>query len=124
MNNASWHRFQILTKRSKRLQKISPTLSWTSNIWMGVTVESDHYRYRIDDLRQSPAYIKFLSLEPLLSPLKELDLENIDWVREIRDHCLASNTPFFFKQWGSPRKKKNGRTLDGRLWDELPLKAL
>ena len=106
------------------------------------TVENDNYKYRIDDLRHSQAYIRFLSLEPLLSPLKELDLENIDWVivggesgprarpmkidwvREIRDHCQASNTPFFFKQWGGPRKKKNGCLLDVRLWDELPLKAL
>jgi protein gp37 len=141
MNNAHWHRFQILTKRSNRLATISYKLSWTSNIWMGVTVESADCKYRIDDLRNSGAFIKFLSIEPLLSSVGELDLENIDWVitggesgpkarpikiewvREIRDQCKVNKIPFFFKQWGGTRKKKNGRILDGKLWDELPIRA-
>ena len=138
MNNAHWHRFQVLTKRSDRLAAMSYKLPWTQNIWMGVTVESAGYKYRIDDLRHSDAYIKFLSMEPLLGPVRDLDLANIDWVivggesgpkarpieiewiREIRDRCETSNVPFFFKQWGGIRKKKKGRTLDGKIWDELP----
>lgn len=141
MNSAHWHRFQILTKRSDRLAEISYKLSWTKNIWMGVTVENADYKYRVDDLRHSHAYIKFLSIEPLISPVGDLDLEDIDWViaggesgprarpmkaewvRDIRDQCKTNNTPFFFKQWGGTRKKKNGRVLDGKLWDELPVKA-
>ena len=140
MNNAHWHHFQILTKRSNRLAIMSYKLSWSSNIWMGVTVENADYKYRIDDLRHTGAYIKFISIEPLLSSIGYLNLENIDWViaggesgpkarpikiewvREIRDQCKATNIPFFFKQWGGTRKKKNGRILDGKLWDELPLK--
>jgi protein gp37 len=141
MNNAHWHRFQILTKRSYRLAEISSKLSWTQNIWMGVTVENADYKYRVDDLRHSGAHIKFLSMEPLISPVRELDLKDIDWViaggesgpkarpmkvewaRDIRDQCKTNNTPFFFKQWGGTRKKKNGRVLDGKLWDELPVKS-
>lgn len=141
MNKAYWHRFQILTKRSYRLKKLSNKLSWTENIWMGVTVECADYKYRIDDLRHTGANIKFLSIEPLIAPVGDLDLENIDWViaggesgpksrpidiewvREIRDQCKERKTPFFFKQWGGTRKKKNGRILDGKIWDEIPLKA-
>ena len=139
MNKAFWHRFQILTKRPERLTSISERLPWTPNIWMGVTVESSDYKHRIDRLRTIDAYIKFLSIEPLIGPMGELNLENIDWViaggesgpksrpmqadwvREIREQCLNSKTPFFFKQWGGTRKKKNGRELDGRTWDEYPL---
>lgn len=138
MNKAHWHTFQVLTKRSDNLKKLSPLLKWTKNIWMGVTVESYSEKYRIDDLKETDAAIKFLSLEPLLSSLGELDLSkidwvivggesgfkarpmNIEWVREIRDQCIEQNTPFFFKQWGGINKKKNGRLLDGKLWDEYP----
>ena len=138
MNKAHWHTFQVLTKRSDNLKKLSPLLKWTKNIWMGVTVESYSEKYRIDDLKETDAAIKFLSLEPLLSSLGEIDLSkidwvivggesgpkarpmNIEWVREIRDQCIEQNTPFFFKQWGGVNKKKNGRLLDGKLWDEYP----
>jgi protein gp37 len=139
MNKAYWHRFQILTKRSRRLKELSNKISWASNIWMGVTVECADYKYRINDLRHTGACIKFLSVEPLLDSVGYLDLENIDWViaggesgpksrpiniewvRDIRDQCKEKNIPFFFKQWGGTRKKKNGRMLDGRIWEELPL---
>lgn len=138
MNKASWHTFQVLTKRSENLKKLSPSLKWSENIWMGVTVESFSEKYRIDDLKETKAKIKFLSLEPLLSSLGEIDLSNIDWVivggesgpkarpmnidwvREIRDQCIEQKTPFFFKQWGGVNKKKNGRLLDNKLWDEYP----
>ena len=138
MNQASWHQFQVLTKRSGRLLELSPELHWTPNIWMGVSVENHDYTFRIDHLRQTSARIKFLSLEPLLGPLPDLDLQGIDWVivggesgpgaramkpewvSEIRWQCHRSHTAFFFKQWGGVHKKKAGRLLDGRTWDELP----
>jgi len=138
MRRAAWHRYQILTKRSSRLNQIAPDLDWAENIWMGVTVESEENIYRIDDLRRTQAKIKFLSLEPLLGPLPNLDLRGIDWVIvggesgpgarpiqedwviEIRNQCLKSNVPFFFKQWGGTRKKKTGRLLEGRYWNEMP----
>jgi protein gp37 len=138
MHQANWHRFQVLTKRSERLLELAPQLTWTSNIWMGVSVENGDYIHRIDHLRQTGAQIKFLSLEPLLGPLSNLNLEGIDWVivggesgpgarpmspswvMEIRDQCLAAQVPFFFKQWGGTNKKKSGRLLEGRTWDEMP----
>lgn len=138
MRRASWHRFQILTKRSDRLLEIGPQLEWPANVWMGVSVERHEYMFRIDHLRQTGAKIKFLSLEPLLGPLSDLNLENIDWVivggesgpgarpmengwvADIRDQCLRSDVPFFFKQWGGWNKKKAGRILQGRTWDEMP----
>lgn len=138
MNKASWHQFQVLTKRAERLSELTPQLSWSSNIWMGVSVESQRYIYRIDHLRQTNAAIKFLSLEPLLGPLPNLNLSGIhwvivggesgpkarpvqkDWVIEIRDQCLQARVPFFFKQWGGTNKKKTGRLLEGRTWDEMP----
>lgn len=138
MQRASWHRFQVLTKRSERLRSLSPQLPWAENIWMGVSVENDAYTYRIDDLRETGARIKFLSLEPLLGPLDRLRLEGIDWVivggesgpgarpmkREwvtsIRDQCVETKVPFFFKQWGGVWKKKFGRELEGRLWNQMP----
>jgi protein gp37 len=138
MAQARWHRFQILTKRADRLSKLSPLLSWTENIWMGVSVENQDYIDRIDFLRGTGAKIKFLSLEPLLGPLEALDLRGIDWViaggesgpgarpmradwvRSIRDQCRSAGLPFFFKQWGGVRKKKAGRELEGRTWDEMP----
>ncbi len=138
MNDAHWHRFQLLTKRSERLALESSTLNWAQNIWMGVTVESAEYLYRIDHLRASGAKVKFLSLEPLLSPLGNMNLTDIDWVIvggesgpgarpmneewviEIKKQCENANVPFFFKQWGGVQKKKAGRLLDGRTWDEKP----
>jgi len=139
MNKASWHNFQVLTKRSERLLELSPQLHWTPNIWMGVSVESQAYTFRIDHLRQTQAWVKFLSLEPLLSSLPDLNLAGIDWaivggesgpgarpmlpewVKEIRDQCRAAKVAFFFKQWGGVHKSKTGRLLEGRTWDELPV---
>ncbi len=138
MNEASWHTFQILTKRSERLKELAPQLTWTPNIWMGVTVENSDVKYRIEDLKTIPASIKFLSLEPLLSDLGELNFSGIDWVivggesgpksrpmdiqwvRPIRDYCLNNNIPFFFKQWGGVNKKKSGNLLDGTIWNQYP----
>ncbi len=138
MNRAHWHRFQVLTKRADRLAEIEAELSWSANIWMGVSVESQKYVHRIDDLRKTNAKVKFLSLEPLLGPLRSLNLESIDWaivggesgygfrpikeewVLEIRKQCQDSDVPFFFKQWGGFNKKKTGRLLEGQTWDEMP----
>ncbi len=138
MGRAHWHIFQVLTKRSDRLLALSPVLPWSSNIWMGVSVESQKYAFRIEDLRRTGAHVKFLSLEPLLGPLPRLDLRGIDWVIvggesgprarpmdpdwvvTIRDQCRRANVPFFFKQWGGQRKKRAGRLLEGRTWDEMP----
>ncbi len=142
MRLAHWHVFQVLTKRSARLRELDPVLPWPENAWIGVSVECEAYTFRIDDLRQTRALVKFLSLEPLLGPLPGLDLEGIHWVivggesgpgarsmdREwvlgIRDQCQRANVPFFFKQWGGTKKKATGRTLDGRIWDEMPAEAL
>lgn len=138
MRRANWHCFQILTKRSDRLLELSPCLPWSPHIWMGVSVENQDYTFRIDHLRQTGASIKFLSLEPLLGPLHQLNLERIDWVivggesgpgarimlkswvTDIRDQCLEAQVPFFFKQWGGVNKKRAGRLLDGRTWNEMP----
>jgi protein gp37 len=140
MNKASNHIFQILTKRGSRLQDLAPRLKWTDNIWMGVTVEAADYVDRIDNLRSTGAKTKFLSIEPLLSALPELSLLGVDWVivggesgpgarpmdpewvRQIRDNCKLAKIPFFFKQWGGVNRKKSGRLLDGRYWDEMPHK--
>lgn len=138
MARAHWHTFQLLTKRSDRLLAVSTLLPWRSNVWMGVSVEGQKYTSRIEDLRRTGAHVKFLSLEPLLGPLPRLDLRGIDWVIvggesgpgarpmdpgwvvDIRDQCQSENVPFFFKQWGGPRKKRTGRLLHGRTWDEMP----
>lgn len=138
MRQANWHTFQVLTKRSARLLELDSQIVWPENVWMGVSVENDDYVFRIEHLSQTHALTKFLSLEPLLGPLPNLPLNSIDWVivggesgpgsrlmnvswvRDIRDQCLTSNTPFFFKQWGGTNKKKAGRELEGRSWDELP----
>lgn len=132
------HRYQVLTKRPDRAASMT-TLRWPSNVWMGVSVETDKYIPRIDELRRIPARVRFLSLEPLLGPLEGLSLEGIHWVivggesgpgarpiqpawvRSIRDQCNAAEVPFFFKQWGGTNKKITGRELDGRTWDELPV---
>ena len=138
MGHAHWHQFQILTKRSDHLLELDPYLEWTANIWMGVSVENQDYTYRIEHLRQTRAHIKFLSLEPLLGPLPNINLAGIDWVivggesgpgarhmkkiwvTDIRNQCQQAKVPFFFKQWGGINKKKAGRELEGQIWDELP----
>lgn len=139
MRQADWHQFQILTKRSKRLVQLDPQLGWADHIWMGVSVENADCIDRIDDLRQTKAAVKFLSLEPLLGPLPNLDLTAIDWVivggesgpgarpmeerwvTDIRDQCAVASVRFFFKQWGGKNKKKAGRILQGRTHNDMPL---
>jgi protein gp37 len=141
MRRAKWHRFQILTKRSKRLLDLSPYLQWMPHIWVGVSVENENYTYRIEHLRQTGANIKFVSFEPLLGPITNLNLEEIDWVivggesgprarvmqaewvTDIRNQCQKASVAFFFKQWGGTNKKKAGRLLEGRTWDEIPITA-
>ena len=138
MNEASQHTFQVLTKRPGRVKQIDARLDWAPNIWLGTSIESEKWLHRLERLKSTGARTKFLSLEPLLGPLPDLDLAGIDWVivggesgpgarpmdaewvREIRDNCVDSNVPFFFKQWGGVFKKRTGRTLDGRTWDEMP----
>jgi protein gp37 len=138
MRRAHWHRFQVLTKRSLRLSRLSKEIDWPANVWMGVSVESSDYKFRIDHLRETQALVKFLSLEPLLGPLPGLDMGGIDWVivggesgpgarpmrrewvLDIRDQCLKAGVPFFFKQWGGTNKKKSGRLLENRTWDDMP----
>ena len=139
MEEAHWHRFQILTKRSEQLLKFDKELNWPKNVWMGVSVENNDYQYRIEHLKKTSAYIKFISCEPLIGSLTDMELSNIDWiivggesgpksreikqdwVIDIRDQCVHQNVPFFFKQWGGTNKKKNGRTLEGKIWDQMPL---
>ena len=139
MRRASQHQFQVLTKRSERLLHLSSKLTWPENVWMGVTVETADYLCRLDHLRQTPAAVKFISFEPLLGRIPDLDLTGIDWVIvggesgpgarllkqqwavEIRDKCLNAGTAFFFKQWGGVNKKRNSRSLEGRTWDDMPL---
>ena len=138
MNDNPQHVFQVLTKRAERLAEVQYKLPWSHNIWMGVSVENSLVLDRIDYLRKTDARVKFLSLEPLLGALPDLDLNQIDWVIvggesghnprpmdeewvfDIQDQCKASNVKFFFKQWGGRSKKKNGRTLNGRTYDEMP----
>jgi len=137
MRRAHWHRFQVLTKYVERLARLEQSLDWSPNVWMGVSIETQEFAYRIDYLRQTNAAVKFLSLEPLLGSLPNLNLNGIDWVIvggesgpksrpmeeawviDIRDQCLDSGVPFFFKQWGGRNKKKAGRLLAGRTWDEV-----
>lgn len=139
MTRAHWHSFQILTKRSEKMAQLNPQLPWASNIWIGVSVETAGFAERIDHLRQTTGALKFLSFEPLLGPLPNLDLSGIDWVIvggesgpraramdqdwviDIREQCTKAGVPFFFKQWGGTNKKKTGRVLEGRTWDEMPL---
>jgi len=141
MRRAHWHTFQVLTKRAERLAELDADIEWPENVWMGVSVESDAYRERIDALRRTRARVRFLSLEPLLGPLERLDLMGMDWVivggesgpgarpmrpewvHDLRGQCQRAGVPFFFKQWGGPNKKRTGRILDGRTWDELPVVA-
>jgi protein gp37 len=138
MRDAHWHRFQVLTKRANRLRDIAAYLPWAPNIWMGVSVESRKYRPRVDALRDTGAHVKFLSLEPLLGPLDDMNLAGIDWVivggesgpgarpiklewvTDLRDQCRRAGVSFFFKQWGGRNKKRTGRVLEGRTWDQMP----
>jgi protein gp37 len=138
MRRASWHTFQILTKRAERLEELGALLQWPANVWMGVSVEREDYSFRVNHLRRTAARVKFLSLEPLLGPLPQLDLCGIDWVivggesgararpmeqswvLDIHRQCEAARVPFFFKQWGGRNKKQAGRRLNGRTWDEMP----
>ncbi|WP_300463699.1 phage Gp37/Gp68 family protein [Desulfobacula sp.] len=138
MNKAHWHTFQVLTKRSKRLLKLKDRLKWTDNIWVGVSVENNNLIKRIDRLREVPAIIRFLSIEPLLGPMRKMDLSGIDWVIvggesgpgarpmeekwviNIKNQCVKHDIPFFFKQWGGTNKKKAGRLLRGKIWDQMP----
>lgn len=138
MLEADWHLFQVLTKRSGRLQRLAETLPWAPHIWAGVTIESNEYAFRADHLRKVPADVRFVSAEPLLGPLDDVSLEGIQWlivggesgpkhrsldpvwVRRLRDRCVDEGVAFFFKQWGGITPKANGRVLDGRTWDDMP----
>jgi protein gp37 len=142
MEKASWHRYQVLTKRAERLEQIAPDLVWPQNVWMGVSVEDERVRGRIEHLRRVPAVVRFLSIEPLLGPIPSLDLSEIhwvivggesgpgcrpmqpDWVRSIRDQCEEQGVHFFFKQWGGVNKKALGRELDGKFHDAMPERTL
>jgi protein gp37 len=138
MRQASWHTFQVLTKRAARLEELSGRLDWPPNVWMGVSVEARRCLVRLDQLRRTGARVKCVSFEPLLEPLGPLNLQGIawaivggesgpgarpmelSWVVDIRDQCRAAKTAFFFKQWGGVNKKRAGRLLDGRTWDDMP----
>lgn len=138
MRRADHHVFQILTKRSRRLSSLGPRLPWWPHIWAGVSVENEQYLWRVDQLRRVPAHVRFISAEPLLGPLTNLNLGGIHWVitggesgvgfrscdpkwvRQIRDLCITNRVAFFHKQWGGRTPKAGGRTLDGRTWDEVP----
>lgn len=142
MRQANWHIFQILTKRSDRLLQLDHKINWPSNVWMGVSVENQQWIKRIEDLRRTQAKIKFLSLEPLLGPLPNLNFHGIDWVIvggesgpksrpikkdwviDIKSQCQKANISFFFKQWGGTNKKKAGRILEGKTWDQLPMRTI
>jgi protein gp37 len=135
------HQYQILTKRSKRLAAVADKLEWPANLWMGVSVENERYRFRVDHLREVPSAVRFLSCEPLLGPIPELNLDRIDWViaggesgprarpmllpwvSDLRDQCTTAGVAFFFKQWGGRTPKAGGRELDGRTWDDMPRRA-
>jgi protein gp37 len=135
------HTFQVLTKRPERLVELSGSLAWPTNVWVGVSIENDHWTSRAEILRSVPAAVRFISAEPLLGPLGSLDLSEIDWliaggesglrhrpmdpawVRQLRDRCLDAGVAFFFKQWGGRTSKAGGRDLDGQTWSQLPLAA-
>ena len=138
MRECPQHQFQVLTKRAERLVELAPDLDWAPNVWMGVSVENEDYKWRIDLLRRVPATIRFISVEPLLGPIEKLPLKGIHWViaggesgpraremkpewaRSIRDQCVDAGVPFFFKQWGGVQRKLAGRRLDRREWNEMP----
>jgi len=139
MQRAPQHTFQVLTKRAGRLASLAPRLPWPPNVWIGVTVETPEYVWRIHCLREVPAVIRFVSAEPLLAMFRKIPLDDVswvivggesgpgarpmvrEWVRRIRDQCLAAEVPFFFKQWGGVHRKSAGRRLDGRLWNQYPV---
>lgn len=139
MNECPQHQFQVLTKRAERLEELANQLTWTPNIWMGVSVERQDYTYRVQHLAKVPAKIRFLSVEPLLGPIQDLPLEGIhwvivggesgpgaramqlEWVKAIHERCRKHRVPFFFKQWGGVQKHRTGRELLGRRFDEMPL---
>lgn len=139
MKAAHWHTFQILTKRSERLCLLAPMIEWPNNVWMGVSIESQKYIKRIEHLRKVPSAVRFLSIEPLINRINEMNLKNIDWVIvggesgpkarkmeqewviQIKNICEKYKVPFFFKQWGGTRKSKHGRVLLGKTWDEMPI---
>jgi len=141
MNRASWHQFQVLTKRPERALRLADRLVWTPNIWIGASVENMNVARRVDALRQVPAAIHFLSCEPLLGPVHELDLRHIEWVigggesgigyrpfeiewaRKLRDKCLAERIAFFWKQNGGRTPKAGGCELDGETWSQYPTPA-
>ena len=138
MRKAEWHTFQILTKRSDRVKQLAPYLPWPKNVWMGVSVESEKYTFRIHDLVSVPSAVRFLSVEPLLGPIPKLPLRGIDWVivggesgpharpmkrewvQDIRKRCREMDVRFFFKQWGGYNKKATGRMLNRTTYDEMP----
>jgi protein gp37 len=138
MNQADWHQYQVLTKRAERLEAVGTDLQWGPHIWMGVSVEDKDYLWRADHLRRTKAHVKFLSIEPLLGRLGKLNLIGInwvivggesgpgarpmdaEWVSDIRNQCVRAGVAFFFKQWGGVQKKRHGRELEGRTWDEMP----
>ncbi|MDR3108856.1 MAG: phage Gp37/Gp68 family protein, partial [Planctomycetaceae bacterium] len=138
MNQAHWHTFQVLTKRAEHLYELAKHLDWSPNIWMGVSVENQAAVERIDYLRQTAAHVKFLSMEPLIGRVKNLNVSGIDWVIvggesgpgarpmeeqwviEIKESCETFAVPFFFKQWGGVNKKRAGRVLLDKTWDAMP----
>lgn len=138
MERGDQHIYQVLTKRPQRLARLAKTLPWPDHIWVGVSIESNEVAWRADFLRRVPAAVRFISAEPLIGPINQLDLDgihwvitggesgnghrpcNVDWVREARDHCILENVAYFHKQWGGRTSKIGGRELDGRTWDEMP----
>ncbi len=141
MAAASQHTFQVLTKRPERVAELGSRLPWTTNIWMGTSVENADFTWRVHELVRVPAKVRFLSVEPLLGPIRRLPLRGVhwaivggesgpgarpmlhEWVTGIRDQCVKREVPFFFKQWGGVQKSRTGRELDGRTWDEMPIAA-
>lgn len=141
MHQAHWHTFQVLTKRPERAAELADRLPWPANVWMGTSIENADYYWRIDELRQVPAAVRFLSVEPLLGPVDDISLDGIHWViaggesgpkcrpmqqawvSSLRDRCQQAGVAFFFKQWGGVNKKRTGRLLEGRTWDEMPAKT-
>jgi protein gp37 len=143
MERAHWHSFQVLTKRPERMLDVlsAPNFPMLANVWLGTSVESEDYLGRIDVLRRVPAHIRFISFEPLLGPIVDPDLRGIHWaivggesgprarpieawwVEELRDSCQRQHIAFFFKQWGGRRKKRTGRMLGDRIWDDYPIIA-
>lgn len=138
MRRAHWHQFQVLTKRSQRMFDLSKEIDWPRNVWMGISVENSDYVWRIEHLQNTNASVKFLSIEPLIGSIQQLDLQDIDWVivggesgpharpmkkdwvLTIKNICQKNDVPFFFKQWGGTNKKKAGRKLEGRTWNQTP----